>query len=60
MKQNLYEAKLYLETADVFAWTMLIIVLSLGLELLLGALFERFAGKRGAAEKEKEALCAKT
>ena len=58
--KNLYEAKLYLETADVFAWTMLIIVLSLGLELLLGALFERFAGKRGAAEKEKEALCAKT
>ena len=39
---------------------MLIIVLSLGLELLLGALFERLAGKRGAAGKEKEALCAKT
>lgn len=40
--RHLYESKLYLETVDLFAWTVLVIALSLGLEALLGLLFRRW------------------
>ena len=33
--KNLQEAKLYLETPEVFAWTITVAALSLGLESLL-------------------------
>ena len=32
---NLYYSKIYLETADLFAWTMVVILLSLGIEKLI-------------------------
>lgn len=35
--RHLYEAKLYLETVDLFAWTVVVIVLSLVIEKLLAA-----------------------
>lgn len=47
----LYESKLYLETVDLFAWTVVVILCSLGLEKLLtwgfGRLSRRYAGKGG-------------
>lgn len=33
--KKVYDAKVYLETADLFAWTLVVVALSLGLELLL-------------------------
>ena len=45
--KNLYEAKLYLETPDVFAWTVLVIVLSLTIEKLFvktARFFQRTGG----------------
>lgn len=43
--KNLFEAKLYLETVDLFAWTVVVIVLSLIIERLLTAAIGRF-GRR--------------
>ncbi|MBR4578286.1 MAG: ABC transporter permease subunit [Oscillospiraceae bacterium] len=40
--RHLYESKLYLETVDLFAWTLLVIVLSLLLEGLLNRVFRRW------------------
>lgn len=40
-----YDAKVYLETADLFAWTLTVIVFSILLETLLKILLKR--GKRG-------------
>lgn len=37
----IYQAKLYLETADLFAWTVVVVALSLLLEWALGRLLER-------------------
>lgn len=34
--EKLYQAKIYLETADLFAWTLVIVLLSIGFERLLG------------------------
>ena len=34
--EKLYEAKVYLETADLFCWTIVIVLLSIGCEKLLG------------------------
>ena len=34
-RQRLYEAKIYLETVDLFAWTAIVILLSMGIEALL-------------------------
>ena len=44
---QIYNTKLYLETADLFAWTLVVILLSLALEKLIGALM-------GAAERRAE------
>ncbi|MBC8532035.1 ABC transporter permease [Gehongia tenuis] len=42
---NLYEAKIYLETADVFAWTLVVIILSMIFEYLFGRLMNRLAAR---------------
>ncbi len=39
--KNLYDAKVYLETADLFAWTLTVILLSMALEAVLKALIRR-------------------
>ena len=41
--QHMYEAKLYIEMPELFAWTVLIVVLSLGIEALLTMLLRRVA-----------------
>lgn len=41
----IYESKLYLQTTDLFAWTLLVIVLSLALEKLVFFLLDRSAEK---------------
>ncbi len=46
--QQLYEAKLYLETTDLFAWTVAVILCSLVIEKLLSALLSRL--ERGGAK----------
>lgn len=46
---ELYNAKLYLETLDTFAWTAVIILLSVLLEKLCAALMNRAAVRFGAA-----------
>ena len=42
---QIYNTKLYLETADLFAWTLVVIVLSLTLERLISALIRRLEGR---------------
>ena len=42
--KNLYDAKIYLERADLFAWTLAVILLSLGLEALLKRAIGRIRG----------------
>ncbi len=39
--RNLYESKLYLETTDLFAWTALVVILSIALEHLVVYLLNR-------------------
>ena len=46
--KNIYEAKLYLETSELFAWTLTVIVLSLVIEKLLLRLVDRIGLKGGA------------
>lgn len=46
---QIYNTKLYLETADLFAWTLVVILLSLGLERLIGLLVRR-AERRGGRD----------
>lgn len=51
---QLYNAKVYLETADLFAWTLVVIALSMLLERLIVLLvgkISRFAAKEGASCK---------
>ena len=43
---RLYGAKITLETPDLFAWTIVVIILSFVLEYALGALFKRLGGER--------------
>ena len=43
--EELYSAKIYLETADLFAWTAVVICLSLILENVLSRLFVRGKGR---------------
>lgn len=45
--RNLYLSKLYLESVDLFAWTVTVIVLSLILEFALRRILHRFSGNRG-------------
>lgn len=47
--QMLYESKLYLETTDLFAWTVTVILCSLAIEKLLAAAIGRF--EKGGAGK---------
>ena len=42
--KNLYDTKIYLERADLFAWTLAVILLSLGLEALLKRAIGRIRG----------------
>jgi NitT/TauT family transport system permease protein len=50
--KQLYEGKTYLETVDVFAWTITVIVISVILEFLLMQTVKRLtARKRGASNK---------
>lgn len=42
---QIYNTKLYLETADLFAWTVVVILLSLTLETLISALISRLEGR---------------
>lgn len=39
---RLYEAKAYLESTDLFAWTLVVVLLSLGFEALLSRLIRRW------------------
>lgn len=48
---ELYDAKLYLETVDTFAWTAVIILLSVLLERLCAAAMNRAAVRFGAASE---------
>ncbi len=41
---QIYNTKLYFETADLFAWTLVVILLSLGLERLVTGLIRRARG----------------
>ena len=45
---QVYHAKTYLETQDLFAWTLVVLALSFALEGLLGRLLGRLEGKGGA------------
>lgn len=42
---EIYSSKAYLETTDLFAYTLTVIILSLGIELLLRVIKSRVAGK---------------
>ena len=46
----IFESKLYLETTDLFAWTLAVILLSLVIERVLLKLVRRIGGKGGAAD----------
>ena len=41
-----YETRLYLETTDLFAWTLVVILLSLIIELVFEAVIGRFGKER--------------
>lgn len=48
--KNIYEAKLYLETSELFAWTLTVILLSLAIEKILLRLVDRI-GLKGGEER---------
>ena len=52
--KQLNESKLYLETTDLFAWTVVVIVLSLLLELVAKLLFRRLQKTSNEQQKNKE------
>ena len=45
--KRLYDAKVTLETADMFAWTAVVILLSVCFEKLFGMLLDRLGRQRG-------------
>ena len=47
---QLYDAKVYLETTDLFAWTVVIVVLSVLIEKLFTRIIQSAARKWGGAE----------
>ena len=53
--QHLYDSKIYLETADLFAWTAMVIVLSILVEYALVSLIWNFGKKYNVKETEDEA-----
>ena len=42
---QVYQAKIYLETPDLFAWTLVVLALSFALEGLLGKLLSLLEGR---------------
>lgn len=52
--KQLNESKLYLETIDLFSWTVVVIVLSLAFELCAKLLFHRLQRKTDERQKAKE------
>jgi NitT/TauT family transport system permease protein len=52
--KHLKDSQLYLETTDLFAWTVVVIVLSLALELCAKLLFRRLQKKADEQQKTKE------
>ena len=51
--KQLNESKLYLETTDLFAWTVVVVLLSLALETLAKLAFSRLqVGERTSTKKE--------
>lgn len=52
--KQLNESKLYLETTDLFAWTAVVVVLSLALELCAKLLFRKWQKKSDEQQKAKE------
>ena len=49
---KIYESKVYLETADLFAWTLVIILLSVALERLLLWVTDRVQKRRKGGERD--------
>ena len=47
MGERLYTAKVYFQTADLFAWTVTIVAVSVVFERLFLALVDRLMGKAG-------------
>ena len=47
MGERLYTAKVYFQTADLFAWTVTIVAVSVAFERLFLALVDALAGKAG-------------
>ena len=57
--RHLYDAKIYLETTDLFAWTIVVIILSVLIEKLVIRLIDKLsekvgAGKEGAAGEDTD------
>lgn len=50
----LYMSKVYFETVDLFAWTLVVIILSLLIELAFGRLIGRASGRHKAAAQGKD------
>ncbi|MBE6637732.1 MAG: ABC transporter permease subunit [Ruminococcaceae bacterium] len=46
---ELYNAKIYLETPDLFAWTLTVILLSVAMEAIFGTIMTRYLGRRKSA-----------
>lgn len=44
--KELFNSKTYFETADLFAWTVVVIILSLIIEIIFDALLVKFTGRR--------------
>lgn len=58
--RKIYESKIYLETADLFAWTIVVILLSLILEKLLLRLIRQLSKKLPFAVCERKSLYSPT
>ncbi len=43
---QLYNAKIYIETQDLFAWTLVVVLLSVLIEKLVVSIIDRFGGRR--------------
>ena len=50
--RHLYDAKIYLETTDLFAWTIVVILLSVLIEKLVIRLIDRLSAAVGAGKQE--------
>lgn len=50
--KQLFEAKIYLETEELFAWTAVVVLLSLAIEKLVTLLFQRYTRRNTHAEAQ--------